>query len=115
MAKQNSGDEGRDVTKDHNVADLKQLIRDCCQSMCSIKAQRQELNDQAGDIRKRLKEAGVTTKAFEFSVRVYEMEGEARGNYIDWLKVCFEALGVGEQGMLFPDSEAATEAEATTG
>ena len=49
----------------------------------------------------------IETAAFEFAVRVQSMEGEAQGNYIDWLRVTFESLGIGSQGSLFPDADEA--------
>lgn len=93
------------ANKAHNIADVSKLIRDCAREMIEIKEARKELNERAGEIRQRLRDSGVETKAFEFAVRVSEMEQEAKGNYIDWLRVSFEALGVGQQGSLFPDDD----------
>lgn len=108
MAKKSDSPNGADqgVSKSHNVKELTKLIRECATSMVEIKGERQELNERAGDIRKRLRESGVETKAFDFAVRLKEMEGEAQGNYIDWLKVSFEALGIGAQADMFPKAEA---------
>lgn len=108
MAKQLTSENASEgANKQHNVKDLNKLIRECAKEMLEIKDERQDLNERAGEIRKRLRDSGVETKAFEFAVRVSEMEAEAKGNYIDWLKVSFEALGVGQQGSLFPDAAAA--------
>lgn len=85
----------------HNVADLKKLIRDCARDMVEIKRERSELNERAGEIRQRLKDAGVQTAAFDFAVRVQQMEAEARNDYIDALRINFEALGVGESADMF--------------
>jgi uncharacterized protein (UPF0335 family) len=90
----------------HNVADLKKLIRECASQMVEIKTERQELNERAGDIRTRLREAGVQTKAFDFAVKLQEMEQEARDEYIDNLRVSFDALGMGAQAELFPAASA---------
>ena len=98
--------------KGHNVADLKKLIRECATSAVEIKAERAEINERMGDIRKRLREAGAEPRAFDFAVRLKEMESEAQGNYIDQLKVCFESLGIGAQGALFPDAAGAEAAQA---
>ena len=107
MAKQLTSENASEgANKDHNVKDLTKLIRDSAREMVEIKGARQELNERAGEIRKRLRDSGVETKAFEFAVRVSEMEQEAKDNYVDWLKVCFESLGVGQQGSLFPDAAA---------
>ena len=108
MAKQLTSENASEgANKDHNVKDLNKLILDCAKEMIEIKSERQGLNERAGEIRKRLRDSGVETKAFEFAVRVSEMEQESRDNYVDWLKVSFAALGVGEQGSLFPEASAA--------
>ena len=92
----------------HNVGDLKKLIRECANEMSEIKSERAELNERAGDIRKRLIEAGVQTKAFDFACKIHDMEEEARAAYLDSLRINFDALGVGAQSeMLFGDQPAA--------
>ena len=86
----------------HNSGDIDKLIQDSAVAMIAIVDQRKQLNDQASEIRKKLREAGVQTRAFEFAVRVHQMEDEARGSYVEWLKVGFSALGISQQGTLFP-------------
>lgn len=88
--------------KGGNVASLKKLLRECANTVVEIKAERSDLNERMADIRTRLREAGAEPRAFDFAVRLREMESEAQGNYIDQLKVCFESLGIGAQGALFP-------------
>lgn len=81
----------------HNVGDLKKMIRECASSMLDIRSERRELNERAGDIRKRLKDAGIQTAAFDYAVRMTEMEQEARDSYLDTLSLAFETLGISEQ------------------
>lgn len=95
------------ANKQHNVGDLEKMIRDCAVEAVRIKEARAGLNEEMGDIRKRLREAGVEPKAFDFAVRVREMEQEAKDNYIDQLRLAFSALGIGAQGEMFPDAAAA--------
>lgn len=90
----------------HNVGNLHKLIRECASDMVEIKEARKDLNERAGEIRQRLKEAGVQTKAFDFAVRLREMEQEARDDYLDSLRVNFEALSIGQQGEMFAVAEA---------
>lgn len=100
-----------DVTKEkqesqvHNIADLNKLIRNCANEMRDIKKQRQELNEIAKDIRKRLRDAGVTVAAFDYALRVADMEAEPRQEYVDQLRVNFEALGIGQQSDMFEAPE----------
>ena len=88
----------------HNVGDLKKVIRECASEMVEIIGERKELNDRAGDIRKRLTEAGVQTKAFDFALRVREMEKEAQADYLDSLQINFEALSIGAQSEMFKEA-----------
>lgn len=89
-------------TKGHNVGDTQKLIRNCAQEMTRIKNERRALNEEASDIRQRLREAEVQPKAFEFALRLYDQDQEVRDEYLDQLRVNFEALGIGGQGDLFP-------------
>jgi hypothetical protein len=87
----------------HNVADLHKLIRNAASEMTQIKKERAALNERAGDIRTKLKESGVQVKAFEFALRLYEQEPEARNEYLDNLRINFEALSIGAQSEMFPE------------
>ena len=88
----------------HDVNDLKKVIRECAHQMLEIIGERKELNERAGDIRKRLTEAGVQTKAFDFAVRVREMEKEAQTDYLESLQINFEALSIGAQSEMFREA-----------
>lgn len=90
------------ANKDHNIADVNKLIRECAKEMAEIKASRKSLNEQAGKIRERISNAGQQTKAFEFACKLAEMDIEARNEYMDSLKVANAALGIGEQLMMLP-------------
>ncbi len=88
----------------HNVKDLNKAIRECAQQMGEIKSDRKELNQRAGDIRERLRKLGVETKAFDFAVRLQDMEQEARANYLDSLRINFDALSIGAQSEMFKEA-----------
>ena len=108
--KANGGESAPGTTNaKHNIANLNKVIKECAGEMIQIKRERGGLNERAGDIRTRLKEAGVQTAAFDFALRVQDMEQEARDSYLESLRVNFEALGIGGQGDMFP---AAAESEA---
>ena len=106
MAKRKANGAAQDgPTKGHNVKELHKVIRECAHAMVDIKRRRQELNEEAGDIRKRLKDHGIQTDSFDFAVRQMEREPEARNTYLNDIQVAFEALGIGGQGDLFPKAE----------
>ena len=86
---------------DHNVANINKVIRECASEMIQIKKERGELNERAGDIRERLTKAGVQTKAFDFAVKLQDMEQEARDSYLESLRLNFDALGIGMMGDMF--------------
>lgn len=98
----------------HNVADLNKLITECAEQMLDIKAQRKELNEQAADVRERLRDAGVQTKPFEFALKLKEMEREGRNEYLDNLRLSFDALGIGSQHEMFPTTAQPSAEAATT-
>lgn len=85
----------------HNIANLNKVIKECAVEMLQIKRERGGLNERAGDIRTRLKDAGVQTAAFDFALRVQDMEQEARDSYLESLHINFDALGIGMQGDMF--------------
>jgi uncharacterized coiled-coil DUF342 family protein len=88
----------------HNVGDLNKAIRECATQMGEINTERKELNERAGDIRERLRKLGVETKAFDFAVRLQGMEQEARANYLDSLRINFDALSIGAQSEMFQEA-----------
>lgn len=94
---------------DHNVANINKVIRECAGEMTQIKKERGGLNERAGDIRERLTKAGVQTAAFDFALRVQDMEQEARDNYLESLRLNFDAMGIGMQGDMFAPMEGDTE------
>ncbi len=95
----------------HNVANLNKIIKECAVEMSRIKRERGDLNEQAGDIRARLKDAGVQPAAFDFALRVQGMEQEARDNYLESLRLNFDALGIGLQSDMFWDTDLESDAE----
>lgn len=90
----------------HNAGMRKDIMRDCAQSMRRIIAQRKELNEEAGDIRKRLRDCDINVKAWEAALRLSDMDDdEARNSYLDGLREAFEAIGTGQMVSMFSDEE----------
>ena len=70
--------------------------------MTRIQADRKVLNEQAGDIRTRLKDSSIHVPSFMAALSIKEMgDDEARDAYLDGLRESFEALGVGAQLSMF--------------
>lgn len=87
---------------EHNSASRKKIMSECAHQMREIKSQRAELNEQASDIRSRLRDNGIDVKSFEAALRLADMEDEgARDVYIDGLREAFAALGIGQQLSMF--------------
>lgn len=85
----------------HNSEGMKKIICECAGIALSIQEERKRLNEQMGDIRQRLRDAGVQTRAFDFACKVRQMESEAQGEYLDSLRINFDALQIGGQGEMF--------------
>lgn len=90
-----------------NIADTNKLVRECAKAMDEIDEARKDLNEQAGDIRERLRDAGLNVKAFNDIRELMALEEEVRNSYLDARRVYMEALGDGEQGNMFDQAEAA--------
>lgn len=81
----------------HNAKARTEIIHECAQQMLQIKKERAELNERAGEVRQRLKDANIQTAAFDYALRVAGMEEAARAAYMDSLKECFAGMQIGEQ------------------
>ena len=79
------------------------IIQESAAGMKAINAERAELNERAGDIRERLRDAGIDVKSFMVALKLEEMESDDRATYLDNLREHMAALSIGEQGSLFPD------------
>ena len=89
-------------TKDHNTKSRNKIITECAVEMTRIQTQRQALNEQAGDIRTRLRDSSIHVSSFMAALSIKEMgDDEARDAYLDGLSEAFEALGIGDQLTMF--------------
>ncbi len=93
---------------EHNSKERGKIIAECAVEMRSIIKVRKQCNDDAGDIRERLRDNGINVPSFQAALRLAEMEdGAARDTYIDGLKEAFTALGIGQQSEMFAGPAAA--------
>lgn len=87
----------------HNMDARKVIIQECASGMREINTERADLNERAGDIRTRLRDAGIDVKSFMVALKLEDMAKDDRETYLDNLREHMAALGIGEQGSLFPD------------
>lgn len=100
MAKTLKRGEQEEAAIDANNA--KQVIRDAAKELIRLKAKRAEIGEQITEVRGRVK--GLIKMAdFNVALRLYELEDEDRDGALDGMRLAFEALGIGEQGSLFPE------------
>ena len=78
-------------------SNLSALVAECAEEMVDIQEMRRSLNEKAAKIRERLDEAGVKPKAFDYALRLRDMEAEAKAEYMESLQNCFDALDIGAQ------------------
>lgn len=100
------------ATKDHNSAEVKQVIKEVADEVIALKAERSEINAKITKARGRLKSLGVKMLDFNAALRLYELEAEDRNESLTAIKLAFEALGIGAQGDLFPEPAAAEQSAA---
>lgn len=85
----------------HNAADEARIRLECAQGLRQIKAERRALNEQAQEIRERLRNNNIDVKSLEAAIRILDMkDSNARDVYVDGLRLSFEALGYGEQASM---------------
>lgn len=96
----------RETNNGANATELKRIVAEADSELSSVEAQIEELKTQRKEIRARVKGAGMNLKEFDFSRKMRDLDAEDRTEKLDAIRLCFEALGVGEQGQLFPDQAA---------
>lgn len=80
-----------------NSAERAKIIQECAQAMRGIHSQRKDLNEEAGEIRERIKNLGMPVKAWEATLRVVDMDDEAaRDAFMDGMRESFQALKPGQ-------------------
>ena len=77
--------------------DRAKVIRDCAKAFRAINAQRQSLNEEAADIRERLKDCGIDVPSFQAALRISDKETEARDTFLGGLQESLDAMGLGGQ------------------
>jgi uncharacterized protein (UPF0335 family) len=81
----------------HNSAARDRVQRECDAEMRDIETARAGLNEQAGEIRQRLRDAGVDVKVWMNVRKIKNIEDDTeREAYIDNFKESWKALKVGE-------------------
>lgn len=78
------------------------IISECAHQMNEVKAARADLNEQASDIRQRLRDADISVEAFNFACKVADRDQDDRDSFLDGVREQFMARGIGTQGTLFP-------------
>lgn len=87
-----------EVSAKHNVANRDAIMREVGAELRRIKVDRKDLNEDAGEARKRLRDIAVEPKAFELALRIADLEdAEARNNYMTAFQESWDALAPGGQ------------------
>lgn len=110
-----AGDEDGEITRTHNATEQKKIIAEAAANIIRLKASRAEIRAAITEERGKIKSLGIKAQDFQVALRYYELEAEDRNPAIDNLRLCFEALGIGQQASLFPDEAAIEGARAKRG
>lgn len=89
------------VSIGHN-SDHNRIIKEAADEIIKLKAERAEIQAQITQAKGQVKGAGIKLTDFNVALRMYELEAEDRNESMNGIKICFEALGIGDQGELFP-------------
>ena len=93
------------ANKEHNVKEINHTIKDADTRISRLEEERKALNADIQEIRMEVKGQGILLKDFDVARRYYRLEGDDRYEALDNLKLCFEALGMGDQSDMFPANE----------
>ena len=89
----------------HNATEMKRDLLLAAQEIGKIDAEIAELRERKNEIKhEKVKAHGIKLADFNTVARWWKLEGEDRNETLDNIRVCCEALGIGEQGDLFPAS-----------
>ena len=103
--------EAGEVTRTHNATEQKKIIAEVASNVIRLKAEKAAIQEQITEQRGKLKSLGIKAADFQVALRYHELEVEDRNPALDNLRLCFEALGLGEQGSLFPSESGAEESD----
>ena len=85
---------------DHNFAQQKEIIKSACERIARLDAERKSISEDIRTVKAEVK-AFMKIADFNAIYRVFSLEEEARNEYLDALKIGFEALGIGAQSDMF--------------
>lgn len=106
-----AGDEDGEITRTHNATEQKKIIAEAAANIIRLKGEKASIQEAITAERGKLKSLGIKSSDFNVALRYHELEAEDRNPALDNLRLCFEALGIGQQGSLFPESGADEEDE----
>ena len=100
------GDEQKEEPRVQDTDKIRREIRKAFKEMDTLSGQRDELNEQANEIRARMKNKGIPTKAFNAAYSRYSQDEEKREAFDFAFALCCNSVGVGYQPELFDAVEA---------
>ena len=109
MAKKLKADDAPD--RQHNMGEMKEIIASTAANILRLKEEKATIQAAITEQRAKVKALGIKAVDFNAALRLYELEASERDESIDNLRLCFEALGFGGQGEMFPEPEAAETAK----
>lgn len=92
-----------------SLTDKKRIIAEAASEIIALELERKGVGERISEVRGRLKSAGILQADFNAALRLFKLEGDERGSSITAIQICFEALGIGAQGTLFPEAAAPAE------
>jgi len=83
-----------------------ELIRGCVAEINRLQAEKDSIGEQIREVKARVKgELDMKISDFNVALRLAKLENDDRDGMLDTIRECFLALGIGEQGSLFPEKK----------
>ena len=100
------------ANRDHNMKARAEIMMEVAAGLDRVDDERKLQNEEARELRKRLKENGISKAEFEYMRRLRTKEPDDIDNTLDNLREAARALLPGQQGKLFPNQDETAQAGA---
>jgi hypothetical protein len=97
-----------------NIGSLNDTISSAARTILSLEAEKAAVNARITKQKARVKSLGIKLTDFNAALRLFRLEDKDRVESVRNLKVCFDAMKIGHQTELFPDTVAPPVAKPAT-
>lgn len=100
---------GKPPPRDHNEAEMHEIIKTNTDAIIGLKKQRKAINDQIAAKKSEIKGLNIDMDAFQAGARRYEMDPDVRDEFDRSMETVNAALGIKFKSSLFDDDTTGSE------